>query len=150
VAARRLIAVMLVLLFLSSLAAALAPVDTEREDTAPTPVPTEPVTDEASEGELVREELDARGKRTPMVRARVGDQLQLRVRSERPATVELVGLGLTEDVDPLAPARFDLLLERPGTIKVRELESPRRPLGTIEVSRPARKASPKARAPARS
>ena len=92
-AARRLIAVMLVLLFLSSLAAALAPVDTGREETTSTTSTTDTTARASTEGKLVRATLDARGKGEPRVRVSVGDQLQLRVRTTRPGTVELVGLG---------------------------------------------------------
>jgi hypothetical protein len=147
VAARRLIAVMLVLLFLSSLAAALAPVEQQRDE--PTSTSTSTTTPKSdSGGALVRKTLDARKKQPPRVRAQVGDQLQLVVKSDRPAIVELPAFGLTEDVDPVAPARFDLLLERPGDFRVRELGG--RELGKLEVSRPARKASARDQAPARS
>jgi hypothetical protein len=147
VAARRLIAVMLVLLFLSSLAAALAPVEQRRDETTSTSTTTT-AQPPATEGALVRKTLDAREGRRPRVRASVGDQLQLLVKSSRPATVELAGFGLTEDVDPIAPALFDLLLERPGEFEVRELGG--RELGLLEVSRPARTGSDRDRAPARS
>ena len=61
--------------------------------------------------------LAADPKDPPRVEAAVGDQLQLRVTSKRPATLELVRLGPTEDVDPAAPALFDVLLDRKGTFK---------------------------------
>jgi hypothetical protein len=133
-AARRLIAVMLVLLFLSSLAAALAPVE-RGEDTSTTS--TDPVTEavEVPSGDLVRATLRHRPGEPPQrIPASVGDQLQLRVTSNRVATVELVGLGPTEDVDPLAPALFDVLLEDEGRFPVRELGESGRTLGVIVVS----------------
>jgi hypothetical protein len=149
VAARRLIAVMLVLLFLSSLAAALAPVERRSEDTSTstTDAVTEPV---AQQGELVEATIDGAAKRPQRVRAHVGDQLQLRVTSERVATVELAGLGPTEDVDPVAPALFDVLLPEPGRYEVRELGGKGEVYGTIVVSRPAPKERDRERAPARS
>lgn len=148
-AARRLIAVMLVLLFLSSLAAALAPVERGSEDTSTTTTDavTEPV---AQQGELVEATIDGAANRPQRVRAHVGDQLQLRVTSDRVATVELAGLGPTEDVDPVAPALFDVLLSEPGRYEVRELGGKRAVYGTIVVSRPTRKAPDRERAPARS
>jgi len=148
-AARRLIAVMLVLLFLSSLAAALAPVDRPSEDTSTstTDAVTEPV---ATGGDLVRETLDGRSKRPQRIRASVGDQLQLRVTARRPATIRLVGLGPIEDVDPLAPALFDVLLERKGEFPVRELGGKRELLGTIVVSPRARTGPDPEQAPSRS
>ena len=133
-AARRLIAVMLVLLFLSSLAAALAPVEREPdEETTTTTTPLSDVTAPAGEAKLLRERLDAGSKRPGVIRAGTGDQLQLRVTGRRPGTVELVGLGATEDLDPEAPALFDVLLESEGRFPVELLESGRR-IGTIRVS----------------
>lgn len=131
-AARRLIAVMLVLLFLSSLAAALAPVD--RQDETSTSTTTEPnLKASAPDGKLVRATLDTKRQPGGVVRAAVGDQLQLKVTALHPGTVELVGLGATEDVDPLAPARFDVLLEVDAKrYRVKMLETGRT-LGTIEV-----------------
>ena len=132
-AARRLIAVMLVLLFLSSLAAALAPVE-RREDETTSTTTTEPeLPAAAAEGKLVRATLDAERKPGSRVKAAVGDQLQLKVTAPQPGTVELVGLGTTEDVDPIAPARFDVLLDvDAGRYPVRILETERE-LGTIVV-----------------
>ena len=148
-AARRLIAVMLVLLFLSSLAAALAPVERRSEDTSTstTDAITEPL---ATGGDLVRETLDGRRERPQRIRASVGDQLQLRVIAKRPATIQLVGLGPIEDVDPLAPALFDVLLDRKGDFPVRELGGRRELLGTIVVSPRAPKEPDPEQAPARS
>jgi hypothetical protein len=148
VAARRLIAVMLVLLFLSSLAAALAPVERQSDETSTSTTETT-AGPEPGRGDLVRATLDGSAKGPQRVRASVGDQLQLRVTSRQPGTVELVGLGPTEDVDPVAPALFDVLLEAPRDYAVRELESGRK-LGTISVSRPARKEPDRERARSRS
>ena len=147
-AARRLIAVMLVLLFLSSLAAALAPVERSSDETSTstTEAITEPV---AAGGDLVRATLDGRKEKIQRIRASVGDQLQLRVLSGRPATIELVGLGPTDDVDPIAPARFDVLLEERGRFPVRELGRGRE-LGAIVVSRRAPKEPDPEQAPSRS
>ena len=130
-AARRLIAVMLVLLFLSSLAAALAPVEPPEETTSTTTGPL--VGPVAETGVLVRETIDAAAKRPSTIEVQAGDQLQLRVTARRPGTIELAKLGADEDVDPAAPALFDVLLDRPGRFPIRELESRRR-LGVILVS----------------
>src|SRR5688572_6616422 len=112
---------MLVLLFLSSLAAALAPVEPPEETTSTT---TESLTEPApGRGALLRETIDAGAKRPRTIEAQTGDQLQLRVTARRPGTIEIVGLGADEDVDPLAPALFDVLLDRAGRFPVRELES---------------------------
>ena len=148
-AARRLIAVMLVLLFLSSLAAALAPV--EPRDGTTTATTTEPVSEPAAgRGALLRETIDAAAKRPARIEASVGDQLQLRVTARRPGSIQLVGLGADEDIDSLAPALFDVLLDRPGKFPVREVQSGRR-IGLILVSdRRARRGPAQAPAPSRS
>lgn len=133
-AARRLIAVMLVLLFLSSLAAALAPVETRDEQTSSTAPPrTAPSDSPAAEAELVQAELEAGARRRQTVEVAPGDQLQLLVSAPRIGTVELVGLGPTDDVAPGAPARFDVLLPEAGVFPVRFLENGRR-IGTIVVA----------------
>jgi hypothetical protein len=149
VAARRLIAVMLVLLFLSSLAAALAPVERQSDDETSTSTTETTAGPEPGRGDLIRATLDGAAKPPQRVRASVGDQLQLRVTSNRVATIELVRLGPSEDVDPVAPALFDVLLDAPGRYPVRELGT-RRELGTIVVSRPARKEPDRERARSRS
>lgn len=146
-AARRLIAVMLVLLFLSSLAAALAPVE-RRESTTTASEPVPPAASEDEHGQLLHRSIAASEKRPQTVRARVGDQLQLRVKVKQPATIELAGLGPAADADPLVPARFDVLLDRPGRFQVRELRSRDR-VGEIVVSRQAPREPGAARADGR-
>ncbi len=136
-AARRLIAVMLVLLFLSSLAAALAPVEQQRDESSTTSTTALTPETALAGGDLVRETLVADKKDPPRIKAAVGDQLQLRVTSKRAATLELVRLGPTEDVDPAAPALFDVLLDRRGKFPIRELETGER-VGEILVSPRAR------------
>lgn len=135
-AARRLIAVMLVLLFLSSLAAALAPPVEEPAEEGSTPTTSEPARPEpADDGKVLRERLDAGAKGEPTIEATVGDQLQLRVSGDRVATIELGGIGASDDVGPEAPASFDVLLNRAGTFPVRILESGER-IGAISVRPP--------------
>ncbi len=128
-AAKRLIVVLLALLFLSSLAAALAPVQRPSDESEPEPAGNPPTAIEpAGAPKLVREtiEISAGGAQSAppvKVEASVGDQLQLVVESEEPATVVLDGLGESEDSDPLSPARFDVLLRRDGEFEIRELDS---------------------------
>jgi hypothetical protein len=148
-AARRLIAVMLVLLFLSSLAAALAPVEPQRDEETSTATTEAPPEATLTGNDPVRKTLAADPKDPPRVKAAVGDQLQLRVTSKRAATLELVRLGPTEDVDPAAPALFDVLLDRKGRFPIRELETDRK-VGEIRVSPRARKESAPGRARSRS
>src|SRR5688500_5584805 len=140
-AARRLIAILLVLLFLSSLAAALAPVQdragTESSSTSTTAGPeTLPDAETPVDARVVEQSIDASAPRPALIRARVGDRLQLRVTSRRPGTVELVGLGPAEDVGPRQPAFFDVFLRDEGSYTVQFLES-ERDVAQLEVS-PAR------------
>ena len=136
-AARRLIVVMLTLLVISSVAAALVPVDRDRlEDSSTETTTTAPP---APRGELVREAIRADARRPARVEIKLGDQLVLRVTSTRPGEVEIPRLGELADVDPDAPARFDLLPSEPGTFRVRFIElaptvDRTRTIGRIEVS----------------
>ncbi|MDQ3727970.1 MAG: hypothetical protein M3355_00110 [Actinomycetota bacterium] len=140
-AARRLIAILLVMLFLSSLAAALAPVQQGVEKGASSQTSTTESTSNAptlpesaaNEPQLIRQSVDASKARPPLIRADLGDQLQLRVTSRRSGTVELVDVGPTEDVGPNQPAFFDVLLRREGTFPVRFLDTDRE-VATIKVS----------------
>jgi hypothetical protein len=139
-AARRLIAILLVLLFLSSLAAALAPVQdragTESSSTSTTTEPaTLPEADTPGDARVVTQSVDASAPRPAMIRARVGDRLRLRVTSHRPGTVELVGLGPAEDVGPRQPALFDVFLRDGGSYPVQFLDT-ERDVAQIEVSPP--------------
>ena len=130
-AARRLIFVMLVLLLISSIAATLVQVETPGEESSPSSTPT---AKRPRTGELVRETIDAGRKKPATIRIALGDQLALTVTARRPDGVAIAGLGELADVDPDAPARFDLLPREPGTYPVRLLDA-RRIAGRIEVSR---------------
>lgn len=153
-AARRLIAILLVLLFLSSLAAALAPVrqtgksvSTSSTDTSTTEATASPPTLPATGGSvgapgLINQSVDAATKKAPLIRAGVGDQLQLRVTSQRTGTVELVNIGPTEDVGPQQPAFFDVLLRDEGTYPVRLLGTDSE-IARIKVSGPQAEAPPR-------
>ena len=140
-AARRLIAILLVLLFLSSLAAALAPVEdrtgTESSSTSTSTAdaPTLPETGAGEDARVVTQSVDASATRPALVRVRVGDRLRLRVTSRRPGTVELVGLGPAEDVGPRQPADFDVFLREEGSYPVQFLDT-ERDVAQIEVSPP--------------
>lgn len=120
---------MLVLLAISTLAAALIdPPETAEEEAATEPPPPPP-----SRGELIRKRIDA-GVRTPQViRMRIGDQLALTVTSRRPDEVEIPALGELRFVTPLAPARFDLLARQEGSYAIRLVEAGRT-IGRIEAT----------------
>jgi hypothetical protein len=117
-AARRLLIVMLVLLGLSTLAAALVPQRTlngrgttqttttqPRPTTTTTPVQTVPPQIAISVGP----------KKLPLIRARVGDQFTLLVKSSRPKEIAIPKLGLVGFAAPGTPARFELLTTTPDT-----------------------------------
>jgi hypothetical protein len=139
VAARRLLILMLVLLGVSTVAAALVPVDRTVDDETTT---TTTSTREAPTGELVPESIDAGADTPTTIRVQVGDQLQLRVTSPEPDEVEIPALDELEDVDPEAPARFDLLLFNRGQFPVRLVEAERK-IGEIVVDNP--KGGPKSK-----
>jgi hypothetical protein len=123
---------MLVLLVISSIAAALVPI---QQPVDPTTTPTAATPDPEPGGELRRRTIDAQAKRPQTVRVELGDQLALRVVSEGAGQVEIAALGELADVDAGAPARFDLLPSERGRYRVRMLE-PSRTIGWIEVGRP--------------
>jgi hypothetical protein len=119
-AARRLLIVMLVLLGLSTLAAALIPQEqgedgstqTATQATTTTAAPPSPVY-------LRPTKITVGGKKLPVVSpVRVGDQLTLVVRSRVPAQIEIPEFGQLAFAAPDAPARFELLAETPGTFGV--------------------------------
>jgi hypothetical protein len=130
VAARRLLIVMLVLLGVSTVAAALVPVerDAGSDDTTTTSTPTT----KRPTGRLVPKAIHAGAPEPQTVRVEVGDQLQLEVTSKSAHQVEIPRLGELEDVDPDAPARFDLLLFDRGRFPVRLVEVERK-IGEIVV-----------------
>jgi hypothetical protein len=141
-AARRLIALLLVLLFLSSLAAALAPVQNGARDgssttstTTAADAPTEAKDVAEGETRLITQTVDASARRPAVVRARIGDRLSLEVTSSRPGTVELARLGPAEDVGESQPALFDVYLRDEGSFPVRFIDD-RREVARIDVSIP--------------
>jgi hypothetical protein len=138
-AARRLIIVMLVLLGVSTLAAALAPVDPGSESTTTSTRTAQTERDEHRGGQLVRETLDAQAEEPKEIRVPVGDQLSLHVESKHFGQVEIRGLGLLDDVTPLDPARFDILADERGRHEVRLLGQ-KEEVGVLEFAETARHA----------
>jgi hypothetical protein len=138
VAARRLLIVLVILLAISTLAAVLAPPPDQQGDgeqrRAPSPKRAGPPAEE-SRGKLVRASVAADAGAARSVRLEIGDQLSLTVRRRRPSQIEIAGLGLIEDAEPGAPARFDVFADHPGRFEVRVLGTTRT-LARILVSRP--------------
>jgi hypothetical protein len=141
-AARRLLIVMLVMLGISTLAAALVPPQQSREgegttETSPETTPTDTVPEEPR-GRLFRAAINTSDDRVEVIPLRTGDQLELAVRSRRRDQVELPAFGLIAAVGPDGPALFDVLAEKPGEYAIRLVEADR-VVGRIEVRNPTGK-----------
>jgi hypothetical protein len=122
-AARRLLIVMLVLLGLSTLAAALVPQRTLRDGAtnSTTTTTTQPTTTTPTPNPafLRPTKITVGGKEFPVVSPiEVGDQLRLLIRSHVPAEIEIPEFGLLGFASPDTPARFELLPEVPGTFGI--------------------------------
>jgi hypothetical protein len=141
-AARRLIIVMLVLLGVSTLAAALAPVDSGPDSTSTSTRTAQTERDERTGGQLVRETIDAQAEKPKEISVPVGDQLSLHVESKHFGQVEIRELGLLDDVTPRDPARFDILADERGRHEVRLLGQ-KEEVGVLEFAETARHAGEK-------
>jgi hypothetical protein len=130
VAARRLILVMLALLVLSSIAAALIPVERSRLPVESTSTkPTEPG---IPAGTFVHRTVSAQASRPAKIALEVGDQLGLTVRTSRAGLVEIPAFGELQNADPGLPAHFDLLALERGRFPVRLVD--RRTVAMLVVS----------------
>lgn len=141
VAARRLLAAMLVFLAISTVLAALAPRPTDPEDergTRTTTTTTAVREPKPAGGDLVRRRARLRlingelRAQPELLRVRAGDQLALEVSAPRVLTLEIASLGITETAGPDDPARIDLFLSGAGRHVLRNASSGRRLL-RIEV-----------------
>lgn len=120
-AARRLLIVMVILLATSTLAAALVPVPEEQgadEERTTTP-PAASVEADSGDREVVEAEVAAGAGRPREIRVDPGDQLSLTVTRSAPGPVTLPAFGLAGFAEPGAPARFDILIRRPGRFEVK-------------------------------
>ena len=156
-AARRLLIVMLILLGLSTLAAALLPPQALREDTTGTTSSTEVTettpTDTVPRGEeLPQQRIKVGGRRIPVVSCppplrragrctpiEPGDQLSLVVSSRKADELEMPAFGLVDSVGPNEPARFEILVTSPGSYKIRFV-STGRIAARIEAEKPRSRA----------
>jgi hypothetical protein len=121
-AARRLLIVMLVLLGISTLAAALVPQhalrspNTRTATTTTTPART---TTPAAPALPTRYKLLVPGKKGfPVIPVHVGDQFRVLARSRFPTQLSIPSFGLVGFAAPNAPAIFNLLPESPGRFGV--------------------------------
>ena len=148
-AARRLLIVMLVLLGLSTLAAALVPQHSLRDGSTSATTTTQPTesttTPTPTAGRSLSVEIVVGGKKVPVVAdalckkhkprcepLHVGDQLSLEVLSRGSAQLAIPAFGLIGVASDNSPAFFQLLPHEPGTIGVL-FTSPRRVAARIEV-----------------
>jgi hypothetical protein len=146
-AARRLLIIMLVLLGLSTLAAALVPQRTlDEETTTGTTTRTAPTTP-TPPPETVPPvaEITVGGKKFPVVPVGVGDRFTLLVLSRRPREVAIPEFGLVGFATAETPARFELLTETPGTFGI-VFTASGKAVARIEVTEPSAKKKPKSRA----
>ena len=65
------------------------------------------------------------GRAAARIKARVGDILALTVRGDVLDGVEITELGKLEPIEPGSPARFEMLLERRGELRVALVDAER-------------------------
>jgi hypothetical protein len=123
-AARRLLIVMLVLLGLSTLAAALVPQHSLRGGTTSATTTTQPATTTTTPavpppGYVRPTKITVGGRQFPVVSpVKVGEQLVLLVAARFPTQLEIREFGQVGFAAPDAPARFELLPTTPGTFGI--------------------------------
>ncbi len=126
---------MLVLLVLSSVAAALVPVEERQRDESSTTT-TSTSTSELPSGGLLSRSIDVATRKPTRIKAQAGDLLELVVTSPRPAQVAIPALDELEDTDPELAARFNLYLLDTGKYPVEVIETDGgegRRIGSIDV-----------------
>ena len=140
--ARRLLIVMLVLLGISALAAALVPGQRLNQGTDTSSTTTEETTAVVPQGRLLTATINAARTKQQAVRIRLGDELILLVKANLRDDVEIPALGVVEPVDPVTPARFDLLPPQTGSYPIRLVTEHRR-VGRLQVLPRKSKKEPK-------
>jgi hypothetical protein len=141
VVARRLLILLLVLLGISTLAAALAPVKSPQDKTttttATTTTATTPSAPPVKSAGLFKYAIDANSKRVTVVDLYVGEELLLTVTSKLYDQVSIPKLGQIQPVSPGLAAKFDLYLDQPGEYAIRLVDE-NRLVGRLRVSPGAR------------
>jgi hypothetical protein len=135
---RRLLVVFAVLLGLTALATSLAPRPSIRDNARPqasaTPTATPaPERSETASRRIERTISADAGRKRAHVRVRVGDVLALTVSGDVFDAVEIAALGKLEPIEPGSPARFEMLLDRPGELRVGLVDAERF-VGLVEVA----------------
>jgi hypothetical protein len=136
---RRLLVLFAVLLGLTALATSLAPRPTATRSgvaqETPSPTATPSPEPPAAASQRIEQTISADPGARARVKARVGDILALTVRGDVLDGVEITELGKLEPIEPGSPARFEVLLERRGELRV-ELVDAKRLIGVVEVAGP--------------
>jgi hypothetical protein len=130
---RRALLLFAIVLGLAALAAALSRPSDEPDEPPVASTPTEP----AVSGEPAEVRFDAAKPRKRTVFA--GQAAEVYVEVDRPGQAVIPGLGLSAAAEPLTPARFDVLVTRPGRYEVRFVpadETPDIGAGTLVVKEP--------------
>jgi hypothetical protein len=139
---RRLLVLFAVLLGLTALVTSLAPRPTITRpglaQPTTTPAPTETPAPKTASSRRIEKTISADpGKGRARINARVGDVLALTVKGDVLDGVEIEDAGKLEPIEPGSPARFELLLDRRGELRV-DLVDAERLIGLVEVSPAAR------------
>jgi hypothetical protein len=121
--ARRLLFILLVMLVVSSVAAALVPVERDEDAETTEPDPAVERDPKPRGGRAVEATVDAGRKQPSIVRLELGDRLLLTVKADRFAEIEIPALGELADAEPGTPAVFDLIPPDAGRFAVRLLEN---------------------------
>jgi hypothetical protein len=135
-AARRLMALLLVVLVVSTVAAALiAPLRQDSElphaEESTQAGDAAQAADAGVSGRLIEKSVQTPSKDPPAIRMRPGDQLELTVHTRTATQVEIPRLGQVEDAAPDAPAHFSFLASSTGRFEARALGAG--PVATILV-----------------
>jgi hypothetical protein len=120
VLARRLLLFAAVMLLLATLAAGVAP----RRPLPPPPPSSLPADPDAPP--VIERRISADASRATSVRVQRGEILRLEVSGRVLDSVLLEGLGRMDAIEPLTPAVFDVLAERPGVYPILLVEADRR------------------------
>ena len=135
---RRLLVVFAVLLGLTALATSLAPRPTVRDGAGAQPTATATATPAPERSETASRRVERTisadaGRKRARVRVRVGDVLMLTVDGDVFDGVEIPDLAKLEPIEPGSPARFEMLLETPGELRVGLVDA-KRLIGLVEVA----------------
>ena len=126
--ARRLLLLAAALMLLSALAAGLAPRQPVNQAPAPQAGPP------ARPAAVVEEEIPAAPGSDSRVVVRRGELLELQVSGDMLDSVLIEGLDRMEAIEPLTPARFNILAEASaGVYPIRLVDADRR-IGAIEIT----------------